>query len=175
LSLHLILGGARSGKSAYAQRLAEGLSSESGQPLVFVATAEAHDAEMQDRIVRHQAERDARWRTVEAPLDLESVLGTLDRETVLLDCLTLWLTNSMLAQDGAAHGARLERLPSILTAREGATVVVSNEVGLGIVPDTALARRFRDEAGRLNQAVAAAADAVVFMAAGLPLTLKPAP
>jgi adenosylcobinamide kinase/adenosylcobinamide-phosphate guanylyltransferase len=161
----LILGGARSGKTAYALRTAEAAPG----PLVMIATGQALDAEMAERIARHQAERGPRWRTVEAPLDL---IGALDQvpagETAVIDCLTLWVSNLMHAGlDVAAEG---ERLASTLAGRD--VLMVSNEVGLGIVPDNALARRFRDDAGRLNQRLAAAADRAVFVAAGLPLVLK---
>lgn len=161
----LVLGGARSGKTAYAVRKAE---AEQGA-LVYVATAEPLDAEMEERIRRHKAERGARWRTVETPLDLPGTLEAIsETETAVVDCLTLWLSNLMHAdRDIDYEAARMIR------ALPGVNVIfVSNEVGLGIVPDNALARRFRDAAGRLNQAVAAAADNVIFVAAGLPLQMK---
>jgi adenosylcobinamide kinase/adenosylcobinamide-phosphate guanylyltransferase len=166
LTTTLILGGGRSGKTAHALRLAE---SAVGRGLVMIATAEALDGEMRDRIARHRAERGARWRTLEAPLDLAGALGEVGAsEFAVVDCLTLWLSNLMHAErDLEAEAAGLI---SALGGRD--VVLVSNEVGLGIVPDNALARRFRDAAGRLNQAVAGAADHVVFVAAGLPLTLK---
>ncbi len=164
-----VLGGARSGKSRYAQLRAEALT---GEP-VFVATAEAFDDEMRERIARHQADRDARWRTVEAPRDLPAVLDTLSAPdaVVLVDCLTLWLSNLLLADAdlGQAEGD----LCAVIGGFAGKIILVSNEVGMGIVPDNALARRFRDAAGRLNQAVAGIAHEVVLMTAGLPLTLKP--
>jgi adenosylcobinamide kinase/adenosylcobinamide-phosphate guanylyltransferase len=164
----LVLGGARSGKSAYAEKLVI----ESGLEAIYVATATAGDAEMAERIAEHQRWRDAAWRTVEAPEDLESVLVREAGEgsAVLVDCLTLWLSNLMLAgADVKVRGAALAD-----TARRvpGLRVFVSNEVGLGLVPDTPLGRRFRDAQGRLNQTMAAAADQVIFMAAGLPLFLK---
>ena len=164
----LVLGGARSGKSAYA----EGLVAASGLQAVYVATAAPGDAEMAERIAEHRRRRGAAWRTVETPDDLE---GALAREAgegraVLVDCLTLWLSNVMLA------GADVEKRGAALVeaARKvaGLRVFVSNEVGLGLVPETPLGRRFRDAQGRLNQAMAAVADHVVFMAAGLPLVLK---
>lgn len=165
----LVLGGARSGKSAYAERL---LAEHCGTR-IYVATAEAQDAEMAQRIADHQAQRGAGWTTLVAPLDLVETLQTHCRpdSAVLVDCLTLWLSNLMgAARDVAAESVKLAAaLPNL----EGRTVFVANEVGLGIVPENALARRFRDEAGRLNQAIAQAADRVVFIAAGLPLTLKP--
>lgn len=166
--LTLVLGGARSGKSAYAESLIQGAP---GDP-VYIATGEAGDAEMAARIERHVARRGARWRTVEEPLDLA---GALRREAVagnavLVDCLTLWLSNVMAA--GRDPQAEESRLVGALAEAAAPVVVVANEVGLGIVPDNALAREFRDHAGRLNQAVAGVADRVVFVAAGLPLTLK---
>jgi adenosylcobinamide kinase/adenosylcobinamide-phosphate guanylyltransferase len=174
----LVLGGARSGKSAHAEGLVE---SQPG-PCLYLATAEAGDAEMAERIAAHRARRGGRWSTLEEPLDLAGALArglpagagaaTAPAGAVLVDCLTLWLSNLLAAgRDPAEEGRRLlESLPGVAAP----VVFVSNEVGLGIVPMNALARRFRDEAGRLNQAVAAAADRVVFVAAGLPLVLKPA-
>ncbi|WP_428631301.1 bifunctional adenosylcobinamide kinase/adenosylcobinamide-phosphate guanylyltransferase [Sphingopyxis sp.] len=166
-----VLGGARSGKSRYAQARAEILAG----PHHFVATAEAFDDEMRTRIARHQADRDARWQTVEAPRDLPGVLATLNASNavVLVDCLTLWLSNLILA-DADVDRAEVE-LCNVINDFDGCIILVSNEVGLGIVPANALARRFGDAAGRLNQAVAAVAAEVVLITAGLPLTLKPAP
>jgi len=165
LAITLILGGARSGKTAHALAAAEA----TGRGLVMIATAEALDAEMAERIARHRAERGPRWRTIEATLDLAGALARVSAgETAVVDCLTLWVSNLMHAErDLEAEAARLI---AALPGRD--MVLVSNEVGLGIVPDNALARRFRDAAGRLNQQVAAAADRVVFVAAGLPLVLK---
>lgn len=164
--LTLILGGARSGKSSHAERLI------AGRPAVYVATSQVWDAEMADRVAQHQARRDGgAWETIEEPLDVAGVLGRdLGGRPVLVDCLTLWLTNVLLA--GRDIPAEVERLCAALAAAPGPVLCVANEVGLGIVPDNALARRFRDEAGRLNQAVAAVADRVEFIAAGLPLRLK---
>jgi len=160
----LVLGGARSGKSRYAETLI------GERPAVYVATAEARDEEMSARIRAHRARRGGNWATHEAPLDLAAALAAGDARPRLVDCLTLWLSNLLLAgRDPAAEGAALiEALP-----RSTAPLVfVANEVGLGIVPDNELARRFRDHAGRLNQDLAAVADRVVFVAAGLPLLLK---
>ena len=165
----LVIGGARSGKSRYAEQL---LAAHDGTR-IYIATAEAGDAEMAARIVAHQARRGAGWRTIEQPLDLVTALETHCRPAgaVLVDCLTLWLSNLMAAsRDIAAATSRLVRAVQRL---EGRTVLVSNEVGLGIVPTHPLGREFRDHAGRLNQAVAAAVDEAVFIAAGLPLRLKP--
>ena len=165
--LTLVIGGARSGKSAFA----EGLVTASGRARRYIATAEAWDDEMRDRIARHQSDRGAAWTTVEAPLDLAAALaGARSDEAVLVDCATLWLTNHLLAE--ADLGQQVAELTRALAASPGALYVVSNEVGQGIVPDNALARRFRDEAGWMNQAVAAAADRAVLVAAGLPLVLK---
>jgi len=164
----LVLGGARSGKSAYAERLV----AESGLPAAYVATAQAGDPEMAERIAAHRRRRPPAWRTVEAPLDLESALETQAGEgrAVLVDCLTLWLSNLMFSDaDVEARGTTLAATAKQLA---GLRVFVSNEVGLGLVPDNPLGRRFRDTQGRLNQKIAAIADRVVFMAAGLPLVLK---
>jgi adenosylcobinamide kinase / adenosylcobinamide-phosphate guanylyltransferase len=167
-ALTLVLGGARSGKSRYAERLVLG----SGLLPVYVATAEALDDEMAARIAQHRARRGARWRTIEEPRDL---VGTLRREcnerrAVLVDCLTLWLTNLMVA----TRPVRTEtaRLIELLRGLPGTLVLVSNEVGLGVVPTDAMARAFIDQAGWLHQRIAEQADDVVFMAAGLPLHLK---
>jgi adenosylcobinamide kinase/adenosylcobinamide-phosphate guanylyltransferase len=164
----LVLGGARSGKSAYAERLV----AESGLERVYVATAEPGDPEMAERIAHHRSRRGGDWRTVEEAAQLEDVLEAEAREgrAILVDCLTLWLSNLMLA--GLEVEARSQRLSLLISRLPGLLVLVSNEVGLGVVPDTPLGRRFRDAQGRLNQAMAAVADRVVFIAAGLPLVLK---
>lgn len=166
----LILGGARSGKSALALRRA----AESARAVVWIATAEAGDDEMAARIARHRAERPAHWRTVEEPLHLADALCRAARadSCVVVDCLTLWLTNLLLAEDDALLARETGALLDILPTLPGQVILVANEVGLGIVPENALARRFRDEAGRLNQAVAAVCERVTFVAAGLPLVLK---
>lgn len=164
----LVLGGARSGKSRHAQRLAEAC----GGRLRFIATAQAFDGEMRERIARHRADRDGRWRTIEAPIDPAGAILRADAEdaVLLVDCLTLWASNLLLAEADA--DAALSALVSAIGGVRGRIILVSNEVGLGIVPDNGLARRFRDIAGTVNQAVAAAADRVHFVAAGLPLILK---
>jgi adenosylcobinamide kinase/adenosylcobinamide-phosphate guanylyltransferase len=164
----LVLGGARSGKSAYAERIVLA----SAPAALYLATGAAGDDEMAERIRRHRARRGGAWTTIEEPLRLNKMLADHARpdRPVLVDCLTLWLSNLM--QAGADIAAETERLTSLLPNLAGPVVFVANEVGLGIVPDNALAREFRDHAGRLNQAVAAAVDAVIFLAAGLPLTLK---
>lgn len=163
--LSLVVGGARSGKSSLAERLVRA----SGLPRTYIATAEAWDDEMADRIARHRDDRGAGWRTVEAPRDLAGALAGAGG-AVLIDCATLWLTNVMLA--GADVGDEATALLAALAAHPGPVVVVSNEVGWGIVPDNALARAFRDEQGRLNQQIAAAADLVLGVMAGLPMVLK---
>lgn len=163
-----VLGGARSGKSRYAQVRAEA----AGDNPVFVATAEAFDEEMRDRIARHRADRDARWTTVEVPRDLPAAIDALNAKdaVVLVDCLTLWVSNLLLADADIALAGR--QLCDAIARFEGRLILVANEVGLGIVPDNALARAFRDAAGQLNQSVAAAVREVVLLTAGLPLTLK---
>lgn len=166
----LILGGARSGKSSHGEKLARA----SGGNLHYVATAELLDAEMHARIAHHKAARGAGWQTHETPLDLVACLEGLvrsERPVVLVDCLTLWATNLILRDMDI--GSAGDRLADFVAECSYPLFLVANEVGLGIVPDNALARRFRDEAGLLNQKVAAAADTVIFMAAGLPMTMKP--
>jgi adenosylcobinamide kinase/adenosylcobinamide-phosphate guanylyltransferase len=163
----LVLGGARSGKSRYA----EWLIGTCPKPWVYVATAEAKDSEMAERIAAHKARREAGWQTVEAPHELpEALVAAPQDAAVLVDCLTLWLSNLMLASFNVE--AMSERLEQALPARAGPTVLVSNEVGLGIVPDNALARRFRDLQGTLNQNLAARATRVIMMVAGLPVAVK---
>jgi adenosylcobinamide kinase / adenosylcobinamide-phosphate guanylyltransferase len=167
----LVLGGARSGKSAYAQRLAEDAAARAGTAPVMIATAQGLDAEMSERIARHRAERGEGWRTVEAPLDVAAAVAALGAgEAAVVDCLTLWVSN--LTHARADVDQYTDDLLRALAAASAEIVVVSNELGLGVVPDNALARRFRDQAGRLNQRVAAGADRAVMMVAGLPLTLK---
>jgi adenosylcobinamide kinase/adenosylcobinamide-phosphate guanylyltransferase len=167
----LVLGGARAGKSAYAERLIAGALGPR-QAAIYIATAEAHDQEMAERIATHRARRGTSWETCEAPLELADTIRRFARadRPILVDCLTLWVSNLL----GAARdvGAETAGLIEVLQGAAGPVVLVSNEVGLGIVPDNALARAFRDHAGRLHQAVADIADRVVFVAAGLPLTLK---
>jgi len=164
--IELVIGGARSGKSSYAERQAL----ESGLRVVYLATAQAFDAEMQERIAHHRARRPADWRSVEEPIALTDALAreTSSETCVLVDCLTLWLSNVLLAERDEEIGRFLAALPAL----PGRIVMVSNEVGWSIVPENALARRFRDEQGRLNQRVAAACDRVTLVAAGLPLSLK---
>jgi adenosylcobinamide kinase/adenosylcobinamide-phosphate guanylyltransferase len=165
--LTLVLGGARSGKSRYAESLIKALP----RPWFYVATAEAKDEEMTARIAEHMARRGAGWQTIEAPHDLAGALGKVPaRAPVLIDCLTLWLSDRMLAE--ADMDREIDALEAALTRRTGAIVAVSNEVGLSIVPDNALARRFRDLQGILNQRLAAQAARVVMMVAGIPIAVK---
>lgn len=163
--LSLIIGGARSGKSALAERLVRG----TGLPRTYIATAQAWDEEMRLRIFEHQAGRGVDWHTVEAPLDVAGVLGAVSG-VVLLDCATLWLSNHLLA--AADIEAEVARLLAALAVCGATVVVVSNEVGWSVVPENALARAFRDHQGRLNQRLAAEAGLVVAVMAGLPLVLK---
>lgn len=167
-SVVLVLGGAASGKSRYAEAVAKNL----GKARLYIATAQAFDAEMADKIFLHREQRAADgWRTVEAPLDLAGALSQAEPEAaVLVDCLTMWVSNLLLAErdvDLACDG-----LLAAMAARGGPTVVVSNEVGQGIVPDNPLARRFRDAQGGLNRRLAAKSDRVVAVMAGLPMALK---
>jgi adenosylcobinamide kinase/adenosylcobinamide-phosphate guanylyltransferase len=166
--LTLVLGGARSGKSRHGERLVL----QSGLAPVYVATGEPLDDEMAARIAEHRARRGAGWRTLEEPLDLA---GALRRQcdpgrAVLVDCLTLWLTNLMVAKRPVR--AEMARLVELLPTLAGTLVLVSNEVGLGVVPTDAMARAFIDHAGWLHRSIAERADVVFFMAAGLPLYLK---
>lgn len=162
--LTLVLGGARSGKSRHAESLFQPPSAAMG-PRTYIATAQAFDDEMRARIATHRADRaDDGWTTIEEPLDLAAALGV--DQPVLVDCLTLWLSNLLLAD------LPVPSLDTVLAARRHPTVLVSNEVGLGIVPDNALARRFRDEAGRLHQRLATLADTVTFVVAGIPMRVK---
>ena len=158
----LVLGGAASGKSRYAESLFDG-------PAVYIATAEAGDAEMADRIARHRARRGPCWTTVEAPYRLPEALANARDIPALADCLTLWLSNAL----AAGREPDTEALLAAVVGRNRQTVLVSNETGMGLVPSTPLGRRFRDAQGQLNEEVARVADRVVFVAAGLPLVLKP--
>ena len=164
----LVLGGARSGKSRWAERLVEGAAASA----TYCATATAGDAEMAARIAAHRARRGPFWRTVEEPLAIAAVIGAeaAPDRPLLIDCLTLWLSNLMLA--GRSVDAETAALMAALRLAAGPVVLAANEVGMGLVPETPLGRRFRDAAGRLNQEIAAQADRVVFIAAGLPLVLK---
>ena len=167
--LTLVLGGARSGKSRYA----EGLITALPRPWIYVATGEALDAEMGERIAAHRARRGEGWTTIEAPRALAAALTEEAAAPVLVDCLTLWLSNLMMAE--AAIEDEIEHLVAALAKARAPVVVVANEVGSGIVPENALARRFRDLQGRINQRVAARAGRVVLLVAGLPLVVKGSP
>lgn len=174
MAISLILGGARSGKSAYAEQLA----SASGLPVTYIATAQVYDAEFGDRVAHHKQRRPAHWKTVEVPHQLAATLKAeaAPGRCLVVDCLTLWLAQCICPECAPPEGvdwqqqrqALLELLPSL----PGTILLVSNEVGMGIVPLGEINRQFQDEQGRLNQAVAQLADAAVFMAAGLPLKLK---
>ncbi|WP_197922125.1 bifunctional adenosylcobinamide kinase/adenosylcobinamide-phosphate guanylyltransferase [Thiosulfatihalobacter marinus] len=165
--LSLILGGAASGKSAFA----ESLVVRTGAPRVYIATAQAFDTEMHDKIAAHRAQRGAQWRTVETALAAAEALDTVaPTEVALLDCATMWLSNHLLAESDLELEVR--NLLLALDNCRGRVVVVSNEVGLDVVPDNALARRFRDAQGRLNQQIAARADLAVLVVAGLPMLLS---
>lgn len=171
--LVFVTGGARSGKSGFA----EGLAVESGLALVYIATATAGDPEMAERIGRHRDSRGDGWLTVEEPLDIAGALDGLSGKghAVVVDCLTLWLANTMMDfGDDFEVVARekADRLADALKIFDGVAVVVSNEVGLGIVPDNALARRFRDAAGAVNRIIAAASDEVYLMVSGIPVRIK---
>ena len=173
MSFTLILGGARSGKSTLAERRA----AESGRPVLYVATAAAGDEEMAARIAAHRAARPSAWRTVEAPLDPAEAIREHARpgDVVLLDCATLWVSNRLLAEPAPTDAELVADAEAIVEAAHGRgadLVVVSNEVGLGVVPPYPLGRRYRDALGRVNQALAARADEALFLVAGLPMRLK---
>ena len=174
----LILGGARSGKSTFAERLAQDLG---GSSVLYIATAEALDDEMRQRIAAHRAQRPAGWRTLEAPRGAGARVRALDggEQVILLDCLTVWASNVLLALADAppeqieeALRQEVDALVDAARARESHLIIVSNEVGMGLVPDNALGRMYRDLLGRANQRLAQRADRVVFLVAGLPMWLK---
>ncbi len=168
----LVLGGCRSGKSGHALQLAEGL----GQTRLFVATCVPRDEEMQARVDRHQQDRDATWKTLEVPVELAAAIRTHapSTEVALVDCLTLWLSNLLMENDNIEWiHKQIADLAAAVQAAPTPLVLVSNEVGTGIVPENRLARHYRDLAGWTNQAVAAACDRVVWTVAGIPVTIKP--
>ena len=174
--LTLILGGARSGKSTYAEALAQQLA---GDEVLYIATAQALDVEMQDRIAKHRAQRPAAWPTLETPLHPARALLAQrpSQKLLLLDCMTLLVSNILLAHDNAGEAEvavrqEIDNLLTALTTLDAHLIVVSNEVGLGLVPDNALGRAYRDLLGRANQLLAQAADEVIFMVAGLALPIK---
>lgn len=168
--LQLILGGARSGKS----RLAEQTAISTHLAVTYVATAQALDPEMQSRIEHHQNQRPAHWSLVEEPLYLAKALQKIDRpnQIILVDCLTLWLTNLLLLDDQSVQQLECEQLLKVLPTLESEIILVSNETGLGVVPLGEISRQFVDEAGRLHQALGQIADKVVFCVAGFPMILK---
>ncbi|MCU4530061.1 bifunctional adenosylcobinamide kinase/adenosylcobinamide-phosphate guanylyltransferase [Acinetobacter sp. P1(2023)] len=168
--LQLILGGARSGKS----RLAEQTAISMQLAVTYVATAQALDPEMQNRIVHHQNQRPAHWFLVEEPLFLAKTLQRIDRpnQIILVDCLTLWLTNLLMLEDQNVQQFECEQLLKVLPTLQSEIILVSNETGLGVVPLGEISRRFVDEAGRLHQALGQIADKVVFCVAGFPMILK---
>ncbi|WP_420548419.1 bifunctional adenosylcobinamide kinase/adenosylcobinamide-phosphate guanylyltransferase [Curvivirga sp.] len=172
MTVQLVLGGARSGKTSHALGIVDEIAQQEDLQKIYVATAQIFDPEMQDRVKRHQDERDETWMTLEAPLELSTIIrmhAQADR-ILLVDCLTLWLSNHMLAE----HDLEVKRKDLIEAIQEakGHLVFVSNEVGLSIVPDNKLGRQFRDESGWMNQQVASVSDIVTFVAAGLPLVMK---
>jgi len=162
-----VLGGARSGKSRFAESFVASLP----RPWVYIATAEVRDGEMAARIIEHRAQREAGWQTLEAPHDLHDAIRAAPKgAAVLVDCLTLWLSNIMHGPYEVEHA--MTQLEEALHSRENATVLVSNEVGLGLIPETPLGRAFRDAQGQLNQRIATIASRVVLVVAGQPLVVK---
>lgn len=181
MAIHLVLGGARSGKSAYAEKLALGYN----LPVTYIATAQIYDEEFKARVAHHQARRPENWRLIEAPYHLADALKTIalqasphaaSRHTIIVDCLTLWLAQCICPDcappEGISWEVEREKLLEMLPKLQGEIILVSNEVGMGIVPLGEINRRFQDEQGRLNQVVASVADTVTFVTAGLPLKLK---
>ncbi|ENX15383.1 hypothetical protein F895_01929 [Acinetobacter sp. CIP 64.2] len=168
--LQLILGGARSGKS----RLAEQIAKDTGLSVIYIATAQALDAEMQQRIAHHQQQRPAHWQVLEEPIYLADQLLQCDQanQLILVDCLTLWLSNLLLAEDPAFQSQQMQKLFEVLPQLKSQIILVSNETGLGVVPMGEISRRFVDEAGRLHQTLGQLADKVVFCVAGFPMILK---
>ncbi|SPD71736.1 Bifunctional adenosylcobalamin biosynthesis protein CobP [uncultured Desulfobacterium sp.] len=169
----LVMGGAKSGKSSLALKICDDLPFRR----IFLATAQAFDKEMGDRIARHREERDKKWCTVEEPLDIAAKIRELDNNNtvILIDCLTLWLNNLFLKYETGNDESiyqSINELAGQLSNMQGAVVAVSNDVGMGIVPDNALGRRFRDAAGTMNQKIASVASKAVVIFAGLPLVLK---
>lgn len=167
---HLVLGGVRSGKSAFAQEQVEA----SGKPVCYVATSQVWDDDMVDRVRLHKDNRPSEWQLIEEPLALARILHSLNSpdQAVIVECFTLWMTNLLCLEDEARLQEEKQALLKAVAAFEGDLVLVSSEVGLGIMPMNALARRFGDEAGAMNQALAKLTDRVTFVAAGLPLKLK---
>ena len=172
---HLILGGVKSGKSRRAEQLAKDWAAECSGKVVYIATARAYDDEFGERIKRHQAQRPAHWETLEAPLEVAQLLNQTSGTQccVLLECLTLWLSNILC--DDLDLSLYIEQLCEAIERYEGELIIVSNETGMGIIPENALARRFGDEAGILHQRLAMLCDDVTLVIAGLPLSLKGSP
>lgn len=168
--LQLILGGARSGKS----RLAEQIAKDSGLSVIYMATAQALDEEMQQRIAHHQQQRPAHWQVLEEPIYLADRLLQCDQanQLILVDCLTLWLSNLLFAEDPALQQQQMQKLFEILPQLQSQIILVSNETGLGVVPMGEISRRFVDEAGRLHQTLGQLAHKVMFCVAGFPMILK---
>lgn len=169
----LIIGGCRSGKSGHALYLGE---KAAGRRNVFVATGQAYDQEMQDRIERHRQERGDHWETVEAPVDIVGAIEQVgpDSDIMIIDCLTLWTSNLMMASDDDKTViSDMDRLRRVITSPPCPIILVTNEVGAGIVPENPMARRFRDLTGWCNQKIAQACDRVIWMVAGIPVTIKP--
>lgn len=168
--LQLILGGARSGKS----RLAEQIAKDSGLTVIYMATAQAFDEEMQQRIAHHQQQRPYHWQVLEEPIYLADRLLQCDQanQLILVDCLTLWLSNLLLAEDPALQQQQMQKLFEVLPQLHSQIILVSNETGLGVVPMGEISRRFVDEAGRLHQTLGQLANKVMFCVAGFPMILK---
>ena len=173
MALIFVTGGARSGKSSYAERLAAQFQEQSGQAVTYLATAQAFDDEMRERIGRHRAERPADWHTLEEPLNVVQAVQNAHTPTLLLDCLSVWVGNLMHFEYADEQIlAQADALAQAARSRPGTTIFVTNEVGFGIVPDNALARRYRDVLGWVNQRAAAASTEAYLVASGLPLKLK---
>jgi adenosylcobinamide kinase/adenosylcobinamide-phosphate guanylyltransferase len=169
--IQLILGGARSGKS----RLAEGIAQQSNMAVTYIATAQAWDDEMAERIAHHQAQRPASWRVIEEPLQLATCLQSLDQacQVILVDCLTLWMSNLLMQDEQASYQAiECQKLLDVLPTLQSDIILVSNETGLGVVPMGQISRKFVDETGRLHQKLGQIADKVIFCVAGFPMILK---
>lgn len=172
MSKTLVLGGARSGKSRFAQMTAEALAEATGVTPVMIVTAEAFDEEMHSRISHHQADRGERWRTLEAPMELAQAIGQLSSQDVaVVDCLTLWLSNQMLAETDISQ--EVQKLVEAVASCPAHLWLVSNEVGWSLVPENALGRRFRDEAGRLHQRLSETCSETYLIAAGMKLRMEP--
>lgn len=172
MSSTFVIGGCRSGKSSHAQRIAEETASGNR---VYVATCVPYDDEMKNRVDKHQDDRDETWRTVEEPIDIAAAVKSsgVTADVILVDCLTLWVTNLLMADKGEEEIVRLaDEFAGVVKQSECPVVIVSNEVGAGIVPDNNLARRFRDIAGWVNQKIADSSDRVVWTVAGIPVDIK---